>query len=70
MASRIIPAHWQTRRKMDNEKFLIEACGGQMEDIVKSEYFKPGTEPVKVSAQAPSAVPNVDVEIEVVAVVR
>lgn len=78
----------QTRRALDNAKFLIEACGGQMEDIVKvviymrdaqlrneinsvySEYFKPGTEPVKVSVQAPSSVPGIDVEVEVTAVAR
>lgn len=76
----------QTRRALDNVRFLITACGGQMEDVVKvviymkdvklrdeinavySEYFKPGTEPVKTSVQALSPVPDIDIEIEVTAV--
>lgn len=78
----------QTKKTMDNVKFLIESSGGKMEDIVKvviymrdvkyrseineiySQYFKEGTEPTKVSVQAASPVPNVDVEIEVTAIAR
>lgn len=78
----------QTRRALDNVRFLIESCGGRMEDVVKvviymrdvkfrdeintvyATYFKLGTEPVKVSVQALSVVPNIDVEIEVTAVTR
>lgn len=78
----------QTRRTMDNVKFLIESCGGTMDDIVKvviymkdaafrdainavyATYFQEGSEPAKVSVQAPSPVPEIDVEIEVVAVAR
>lgn len=77
----------QTKRAMDNVKFLTESSGGTMEDIVKvviymrdvkhredinevyARYFKPGTEPVKVSVQAPSPIPGVDIEIETVAAV-
>jgi len=33
-------------------------------------YFKPGTEPAKVSIQAPSPVPNIDIEIEATAIAR
>lgn len=78
----------QTKRAMDNIKFLLESSGGKMEDIVKiviymrdtkhrkdineiyDQYFKPGTEPAKVSVQAPSPAPGIDIEIEATAVVR
>ena len=77
----------QTKKAMDNVKFLIESSGSKMEDIVKvviymrdtkyrkdinevyAQYFKEGTEPTKVSIQAPSPVPNIDVEIEATAIV-
>lgn len=35
---------------------------------VYAQYFKPGTEPVKVSIQATSPVPGIDIEIEATAV--
>lgn len=78
----------QTKRAMDNVKFLIESSGSTMEDIVKiviymrdtkyrkdineiyAQYFKPGTEPAKVSIQALSPVPGIDIEIEAVAVAK
>lgn len=76
----------QTKRAMDNIKFLIESSGSKMEDVVKvviymrdtkyrkdinevyAQYFKLGTEPAKVSIQAPSPVPGIDVEIEAMAI--
>lgn len=75
----------QTKRTMDNIKFLLESCGSSMEDIVKiviymrdtkrrkeindvyAGYFEPGTEPAKVSVQAPSPVPGIDIEVEATA---
>lgn len=78
----------QTKRAMNNVKFLIKSSGSTMEDIVKiviymrdikyrkdineiyAQYFKPGTEPAKVSVQAPSPVSGIDIEIEAVAVVK
>lgn len=78
----------QTKRTMDNIRFLIESSGSKMEDIVKiviymrdtkhrkdinevyAQYFKPGTEPAKVSIQAHSPVPGIDIEIEATAVAR
>jgi len=78
----------QTKRAMDNIKFLLESSGSTMEDIVKiviymrdtkyrrdinevyAQYFKEGTEPAKVSIQAPSPVPGIDIEIEATAVAR
>lgn len=77
----------QTKRTMDNIKFLIESAGSKMEDVVKiviymrdtkyrkdinevyAQYFESGTEPAKVSIQAPSPIPGIDVEIEATAVV-
>lgn len=76
----------QTKKAMDNIKFLVESCDGKMDDIVKvviymkdikhrkeinevySQYFENGIEPAKVSIQAPSPVPDIDVEIEATAV--
>lgn len=78
----------QTKRAMDNIRFLIEGSGGEMEDIVKiviymrdtkyrkdinevyAKYFKPGTEPAKISIQASSPIPGIDIEIEATAVAR
>lgn len=78
----------QTKRAMDNIKFLVESAGSKMEDIIKvviymrdtkyrkdinevySQYFEIGTEPTKVSVQAPSPISGVDVEIEVTAIAR
>lgn len=78
----------QTKRAMDNVKFLIESSSSSMSDIVKvviymrdtkyrneineiyAGYFEPGTEPAKVSVQAPSPVPGIDIEIEATAIAR
>lgn len=78
----------QTRRAMDNVRFLIASCGGSMGDIVKvviymrevtfraeinevyATYFPQGSEPAKVSVQAPSSVPGIDVEIDVIALAK
>jgi len=77
----------QTRRAMDNIKFLLESSGSSMNDIVKiviymrdpkyrkeinevyACYFEEGTEPAKVSIQAPSPMPGIDIEIEATAIV-
>ena len=37
---------------------------------VYARYFEIGTEPAKISIQAPSPVPNIDIEIEATAVAR
>lgn len=78
----------QTKRAMDNIKFLLESSGSSINDIVKiviymrktamrkdinevyAAYFEEGTEPVKVSIQAPSPIPGIDIEIEATAVAR
>lgn len=78
----------QTKRTMDNIKFLLESCGSSMNDIVKiviymrdtkyrreinevyAGYFEHGTEPAKVSIQASSPVPGIDIEIEATAVAK
>jgi len=77
----------QTKRAMDNIKFMVEGAGSKMDDIVKiviymrdtkfrkeineiyAQYFAPGTEPAKVSIQATSPAPGIDVEIEAIAAV-
>lgn len=78
----------QTKRAMDNIKFLLEGSGSSMNDIVKIviymrdvalrkeinevyvTYFEEGTEPAKISIQAPSPVPGIDVEIDATAIAR
>jgi len=78
----------QTKRAMDNIKFLLESSGSSMNDIVKiviymrdtkyrkeinevyAGYFEKGTEPVKVSIQAPSPIPGINIEIEATAIVN
>ncbi len=78
----------QTKRAMDNIKFLLKSSGSSMSDIVKiviymrdtkdrkeineayATYFEQGTEPAKVSIQAPSPVPDIDIEIEATAIAR
>lgn len=77
----------QTRRAMDNVKFLLNASGATMNDVVKvvvymrdlskfgemnsvyREYFEDGEEPARVAVQAPSPIDEVDIEIEVTAVI-
>lgn len=78
----------QTKRAMDNIKFLLESSGSTMNDIVKiviymrdtkfrkeinevyAGYFEKGTEPAKISIQAFSPVPGIDIEIEATAIAR
>lgn len=75
----------QTRRALENIKFLLESCKATMEDIIKvviylrnvsdlvkmnqvyGEYFKKGQEPTRVTIQATSPIKNIDIEIEVIA---
>ncbi len=77
----------QTRRALDNVKFLLQASGSAMSDIVKvviymrdlskfmnmnavyREYFGDGEEPARVTVQAPSPIEEIDIEVEVTAVV-
>lgn len=77
----------QTRRALDNVRFLLQASGLAMSDIVKvviymrdlskfrdmntvyREYFEEGEEPARVTIQAPSPIKEIDIEIEVTAVV-
>lgn len=77
----------QTRRALDNVKFLLQSSGSMMSDIVKvtiymrdvgkfgemdavyREYFGEGEEPARVTVQAPSPLGEIDIEIEVTAVV-
>lgn len=76
----------QTKRTMDNIKYLLNHCGNSMDDIVKmviyfrnpsdrqvinkvyKQYFTSGYEPTKVSVQAPSPIPEIDIEIEATAI--
>jgi 2-iminobutanoate/2-iminopropanoate deaminase len=77
----------QTRKALDNVKFLLQASGSAMNDIVKvviymrdlskfnemnaiyKEYFEEGEEPARVTIQAPSPIEEIDIEVEVTAVV-
>ena len=77
----------QTRRALDNVKFLLQSFGSTMSDIVKvtiymrdvgkfgemdavyREYFGEGEEPTRATVQAPSPLGEIDIEIEVTAVV-
>lgn len=77
----------QTKRSLDNIKFLLQATGSTMDHIVKiviymrdiskfkemnavyRKYFKEGEEPARTTVQAPSPMEDIDVEIEVTAVV-
>jgi 2-iminobutanoate/2-iminopropanoate deaminase len=76
----------QTKKSLDNVKFLLESSGSSLSDIVKvviylrdnllfddmnkvyREYFPAGQEPARVTIQAASPLPGIDIEIEVVAV--
>ncbi len=78
----------QTKRTMENIKYLLAQCDCSTDDIVKAtlyfrnvkdrkeineiykQYFTKGREPAKVSVQAPSPVPEIDIEIEVTAVIN
>ncbi|MFX1339849.1 MAG: RidA family protein [Promethearchaeota archaeon] len=75
----------QTRRTLENIKFLLESCKATMDDIIKvviylrnandfdkmnqvyREYFTKGQEPARVTMQAVSPIKNIDIEIEVIA---
>jgi len=77
----------QTRKALDNIKFLLQSSGTTMKDIVKvviyirdlskfdemnaiyREYFDVGEEPARVTVQAPSPIEEIDIEIEVTAVI-
>ncbi len=77
----------QTRNALNNVKFLMQASGGTMNDIVKvviymrdlskfgemnavyKKYFEEGEEPARVTVQALSPIQEVDIEIEVTAVI-
>lgn len=77
----------QTRRAIENVKFLLRASGATMNDVAKvviymrdlskfremntvyREYFEKGEEPARVTVQAPSPIDEVDIEIEVTAVI-
>lgn len=78
----------QTKRTMENIKYLLSQCGSSMNDIVKTiiyfrnvvdrknineiyrAYFTEGMEPAKVSIQAYSPIPGIDIEIEITAVIK
>jgi 2-iminobutanoate/2-iminopropanoate deaminase len=75
----------QTRNALENIKFLLQASGSSMKDIVKmviymrdlndfgkmnatyKEYFDEGEEPARVTIQAISPIKDIDIEIEVTA---
>jgi 2-iminobutanoate/2-iminopropanoate deaminase len=77
----------QTRKTLDNVKFLLQASGSAMSNIVKvviymrdlsnfrdmnavyREYFSVGEEPTRVTVQAPSPIEEIDIEVEVTAIV-
>ena len=54
----------QTRQALENLKLLLEGCGASLED---GEYFQKGTAPTRVTIQAPSPLPGINVEIDAVA---
>ena len=77
----------QTRQAMENIKYLLEAGGSGMDNILKAvvylrnaedfdkmnavygQYFTKGLEPARVTMRAQSPLQDIDIEIEVTALI-